>query len=645
MVCAQRRDSLRSYKINEVEVVESYLRRSVQSTAPLHIISSEDILHQGIADMADALNRIPGIVLRDYGGAGGMKTVSVRGFSAKNTGVLYDGVMLSECQTGEIDVSQYSLDNVDAIQLVEGDNDDIFIPARQASMASVLSIATMLQEPKDRKAHLQTALQWGSFGYVNPFVRYCQKISGKFTLSTVGEYTYAENNYPFTLHNVALITKEHRTNSLMNSGHGEIDLRWHPNAFSQWWTKIYYYDNDRLLPGQVRYYTNASGEQLRDRNTFAQANGIIRNHQGNLSLKINGKFNWAASIYHDHLYPNGVKDASYWQRESYGSACLLYTPSVSWAFDYSVDGAVNNLNSSLSTDIRPYRYSLLQSATARYDNSRWTILARLLYSLYMNKAHGEGAGKDMRRLSPSLSLSYRLFQNKDFYIRASYKNIFRAPNFNESYYYHYGSTDLNPEMTNQLNLGMTWTGHFNRRLAGEILLDGYYNRIKDMIVAVPYNMFVWTNINVGKVNATGYEVTLKGCYDLSVRNQLVMSGGYSYQHVVNHTDRDSKYYGNQIAYMPSHTGSFSIAWENPWMNIAVNGTGMSNRWTNNEHYEGTRVDGFWEMGIMAYKEMKWMQKRWKIRCDLRNIFNHQYEIVSHCPMPGISYQITLNMFF
>ncbi|HAT62164.1 MAG TPA: hypothetical protein DCS83_06400, partial [Prevotella sp.] len=112
MVCAQRRDSLRSYKINEVEVVESYLRRSVQSTAPLHIISSEDILHQGIPDMADALNRIPRIVLRDYGGAGGMKTVSVRGLSAKNTGVLYDGAMLSECQPGEIDVSQYSLDNV-----------------------------------------------------------------------------------------------------------------------------------------------------------------------------------------------------------------------------------------------------------------------------------------------------------------------------------------------------------------------------------------------------------------------------------------------------------------------------------------------------------------------------------------------------
>ena len=645
VVCAQRRDSLRSYKINEVEVVGSYLRRGVQSTTPLHIISSEDILHQGITDMADALNRIPGIVLRDYGGAGGMKTVSVRGFSAKHTGVVYDGVMLSECQTGEIDVSRYSLNNVDAIQLAEGDNDDIFIPARQASMASVLSIATMQQEPEDKKAHLQTALRWGSFGYVNPFVRYRRKLSGKLTLSTAGEYTYAENNYPFTLHNVALVTKERRTNSRMNSGHGEVDLRWHPDACSQWWTKFYYYDNDRQLPGQVRYYTNASGEQLRDRNAFAQVNGIIRNRQGNFSLKVNGKFNWASSIYHDQLYPNGVKDASYWQREYYGSACLLYTPSACWAFDYSADGAFNNLNSSLSTDTHPYRYTFLQSATARYNDNRWTVLVRLLYSLYVNRAHGGEAGKNMRRLSPSLSLAYRLLQDKDLYLRFSYKNIFRAPNFNESYYYHYGSTDLDPEITNQLNLGITWKGQLCHCLTGEILVDGYYNKIKDMIVAVPYNMFVWTNINVGQVSTAGYEITLKGNYKLSPRQQIVLSAGYSYQRAANHTDKKSEYYGNQIAYIPFYSGNSSIAWENPWVNIVVHGTGMSSRWTNNEHYEGTKVNGFWEMGITVYKPINWMRKQWNIRFDLRNMFNHQYEIVSHYPMPGISYQMTLNMSF
>jgi hypothetical protein len=107
---------------------------------------------------------LPGITLRDYGGAGGMKTVSVRGFGAKHTGVCYDGVMLSECQSGEIDLSRYSLDNVDNLTLTVGDNSDIFQPARQATTPATLTIQTLRQPSTDRRPHLTAQLKAGSFG-------------------------------------------------------------------------------------------------------------------------------------------------------------------------------------------------------------------------------------------------------------------------------------------------------------------------------------------------------------------------------------------------------------------------------------------------------------------------------------------------
>ena len=98
--------------LQEVTVTETRHSHALKSTAPMHVIDRHDMSVMGITDMADALHRLPGITLRDYGGAGGMKTVSVRGFGTKHTGVSYDGVMLSECQSGEIDLSRYSLDNV-----------------------------------------------------------------------------------------------------------------------------------------------------------------------------------------------------------------------------------------------------------------------------------------------------------------------------------------------------------------------------------------------------------------------------------------------------------------------------------------------------------------------------------------------------
>ena len=158
----------RTHQLREVTVTESRRQHEVTSTAPLYVIDRDQMLSLGVTDVADALHRIPGVTLRDYGGAGGLKTVSVRGFSAKHTGVSYDGIMLSDCQSGEIDLSRYSLDNVDHLSLVIGDNDDIFIPARNASAASVLNIQTIGMPSEDRKPHLTAQQKAGSFGYASP---------------------------------------------------------------------------------------------------------------------------------------------------------------------------------------------------------------------------------------------------------------------------------------------------------------------------------------------------------------------------------------------------------------------------------------------------------------------------------------------
>ena len=120
----------------ELEVSGRSATPTLESAAPTHRLSAERIRTTGVTDMADALHRLPGINLRDYGGSGGQKTVSVRGFGAGHTAVSYDGVVLSEVQGGSVDVSRYSLDNVGALQLTVGDNADIFIPARAAASAA-----------------------------------------------------------------------------------------------------------------------------------------------------------------------------------------------------------------------------------------------------------------------------------------------------------------------------------------------------------------------------------------------------------------------------------------------------------------------------------------------------------------------------
>lgn len=643
-VNAQHSDSIANkHVLGNVEVIGTRVS-TITSTTPLHILGQDDMLRLGVTDIADALHRLPGITLRDYGGAGGMKTVSVRGFGSKHTGVVYDGITLSECQSGEIDVSRYSLENVDNISLVVGDNDDIFIPARHASYPALLSISTLQPPTADLKPHLTTQIRIGSFGYTSPFVRYTQNLNENFALSVSGEYVYAENDYPYRLRNGIYTEHKTRTNSMMNSAHGEAGFIWRTGSNSRLDGKFYYYDNDRQLPGQARYYTDLSFETLHDRNFFAQMQYRTWNSK-NLSFKWQGKFNWATSDYGDRSSQYNNSGAKYWQREAYTSACVLYTPINGLAFDYSLDYSFNNLNSSLTTDTRPYRHSVLQSLTAKYANDRFTAIARLLGSLYFNKTKKGASARDMRKSSPSLSISYQLLQNENLFLRASYKNIFRTPTFNESYFFHYGSTDLLPESTDQYNIGATWKHTFAKQTDIQLTVDGYINHVKDMIVAVPYNMFVWRTINVGKVRSHGIETTADIRHMFSQRFALLFSGSYTWQRCENRSNSESPYYGNQIAYTPEHQGSAALSFENPLVNLSVHGHGISCRYTTNEHLDGTRVDGYFEMGITAYRNFNIWNGKLEARLDVKNLLNKQYYIVAKYPMPGISYQFSINYKF
>ena len=641
-------------QLPSLTVTESRRQQQLRSTAPLHVLGHGDWLQMGLTDMASALHRLPGITLRDYGGAGGMKTVSVRGFGAQHTGVSYDGLQLSECQSGEIDVSRYSLDNVEQLSLIVGDNDDIFIPARQASMAATLNIETWGNgglaegEKTPISSAVRAQLKVGSFGYVSPYVRYKQQLSDRFAMSAMGEYVYAENDYPFTLRNVTLTTREHRTNSRMNQGHAELNFLWKTGRSSELAGKAYYYDNDRQLPGQVRYYTNLSNETLHDRNAFGQLRYQTRWNE-RWALKWQGRATWSESRYNDGQVASQVQDGNYWQREYYTTACLLYAPTDRWTLDYSADYSYASLNSSLTTDTRPYRHTLLQSVTAKYRTGRLTVLGRLLVSLYLNGARTGASARDMRRLSPSLSASYKVLSDEELYVRASYKNIFRAPTFNESYFFHYGSTNLKPESTDQVNIGVTYQP---RRTTDHsplytFTLDAYLNHVEDKIVGVPFNMFVWTCINVGKVRTLGLDATAKGSWTLTDRQRLTASANYSLQRVQNRTNPESAYYGNQLAYMPVHSGAFSVGWENPWLNVTLNGDGVSRRWATNEHYDETQIDGYFELGATAWKAFTLRlgkQKRsLEVRFDVKNLLDKQYEIVRLYPMPGRSWMVTVKI--
>lgn len=632
------------HELTGVEVTASAAPKSLTSSAPVHVLDAEKLKVTGVTDISDALYRMPGVTLRDYGGAGGLKTVSVRGFGAGHTAVVYDGITLSDCQSGQIDVSRYSLDNIGSLSMVIGDNDDIFIPARAAASAATLSVSSLtLPEFGDSLVHFTGQMRVGSFGNVNPFFRLGKNPGERVALSVTGEFIHTDNDYPFTLKNGASTSRERRNNSMMNSGHAEINAGVKLTARSSLKGKVYYYDNGRHLPGPVIYYNDVNHEKLRERNFFTQLQyrNVIN---GKWSVLGNAKFNWAASLYHDEkgIYPGGVLDQNYWQREAYASGCVLFMPDDRWAVDYSADYSYNNLNSNLPNDNRPYRNSVLQSLTARYRYGSLSIMARALYSVYLNGAKAGDEARDASRFSPSLSLSWQPFSQRTLFLRASYKNIFRVASFSEAYFDHYGSSDLSPESTDQINVGFTYQApalSWMPELA--MTVDGYMNHIKDKIVAIPYNMFVWQMMNLGKVRMLGLDLTLNASVRLSRKQSLLFAGNYSYQRAQPRTDRLAPDWMKQVAYTPLNSGGISLSYENQWVNVSIHGTGVSARYATNSNSPDTRIPGYMEFGMSAYRTFRFRANSIELRADLINMFDKQYEVIARYPMPGRSWLFSI----
>lgn len=632
--------------IDEVTVSTTARSRNVTSTAPTLLVTQRQLLSQGVTDLSDALRRFSGVNVRDYGGAGGVKTVSVRSLGSQHTAVAYDGITITDAQSGQIDLSRFSLDNIRSLSLTIGDNDDIFLPARTVASAAVLRLQTEVPDFSEKSYRLKAELKAGSFGMLNPYVRYDQRLSEKVSVSAYGDYLRADNRYPFRLVNGQFVTTEKRNNNFIETYRGEANLTAHTSETGLLQAKAYYYSSFRQLPGPVILYNNVSREKETDRNFFTQLHfQTLLGSQWHLQL--NAKFNWAYTHYVDvgNQYPDGQLSNYYYQREYYGSGTLMYTPSDHLAFAYAADYAYNNLNSNTTGGARPYRNTFLQTLTAKYQDRHWLLTARLLASVYDNGAKNGAASKSANRLSPSVSLSYKPILSQDLYLRVAYKDIFRVATFSENYFARFSSRDLKPEVARQLNVGVTYSLRQNNSWLESLnfTADGYFNRVKDKIIAIPFNMFFWTMINLGRVDIWGLDMNVDANFRLARRHHLLFNGSYTLQSASNMTDPSSPYYRYQIVYTPKNSGAVSLSWENPWVNVALHATLSGSRYTVDDHKPSNRLPGYGEWGASLYRTFRFKQFELAARFDGINLGNKQYSIVKSYPMPGRAFKFTISL--
>lgn len=622
-----------------------------RSNTPQQVLRMQDLARTGATDMTAVLRRMAGVNLRDYGGAGGLKTVSVRGLGAAHTVVTYDGLAVGDARQGQTDLSRFTLEELSRVTLSVADAADLLTPVRNLQ-AATLSLTPEGCDTAGRGLHGRLTMMQASFGTYAPSLRLTAQPSARLRMGLSSHYFYARNDYPFTWQNGLLTTHERRTHSRMQTAGGKADLHATDRGGGQWDALVAYDDDRRQLPGQVILYTDKGTEQLDERRALAQLR--MQRYAGRVRLMAAAKFDYHESHYTDvdAQYPGGRLEQDYRQREWYATAGAARRWGA-WEAAYATDLSLQSLNSNQQTDHDVARQTWLQALSLRYGGEKFSATARLTAHLDWNENHGSDAARNARRLSPALTAGYRLASWRgheggrgELRARILYKESFRVPTFTECYYYHLGSQKLRPELARQLGLGLTLalpaSEHFP---LAELTADGYYNRIDDRISAIPYNLYVWRTENIGQTNVGGADVVLRAEYAPARRHSLLLSANYSWQRGADRTRRESQSFGKQPAYMPQHALTASLAYENPWVNLSAAVTAVSERWSTNEHVAGTRLAPYHEWSFGLYRQFDLGECRLLLRADLRNAFDRQYEVVRRYPMPGRSYRLSASVTF
>lgn len=659
-------DSLyRQFQMEEVEVTARALTKDIIVPQSLKGIELERL---NALSVADALRYFSGIQLKDYGGVGGIKTINVRSMGSQHTAVYYNGIQLGNAQNGQVDLGRFSLDNMEEIQLFNGQKSDIFQSAREFGAAGNVYLTTRKPYFKENeRVHVRAKMRFGSFALANPSVGVDIKLIDNLSLTLDAEYVYSDGKYPFRYKRVfpsgetAYDTTAIRQNGDINAVRTELGLHHYYRTTGFWRLHAYNYYSERGIPGAIVNNVWRNGERLWDRNTFVQGqwqDEWFGRWSTRLLAKYANDFTHYKN-YDDRLLP---ADNKYLQQEFYLSLAnkvqIFNWWDLSVAYDYQYNTLRKDELVSGVTDERFARHSHWLSAATAFNIKEYLRLQASVLMTQIINVQSPIANEP--KVTPGLFMSFCPYPAIDLSINAFYKQSYRYPTFNDLYYTDLGNANLRPELARQHSVELAYkitndkspvANDFGYEIAASV--SYYYNRVTDKIIAYPKGQqFRWTMLNLGTVKINGVDAHADMSFYLPLRFVLRTRLNYTYQTAIDVTKTGDSYYGHQIPYIPWHSGSGVLGLE--WQSKRGDRYGLNysfvyvgERYSQQENIVYNYVQpwythdvslyGEWQLRANQDKQPIWL----KANVEINNLLGQDFEVIQNYPMPKQNVRCTI----
>ncbi|WP_299082724.1 TonB-dependent siderophore receptor [uncultured Paraglaciecola sp.] len=189
-----------------IEVLTVYEQKS-QLSSSYQLLSRQDFVHSA-QTLADILQAVNGLQIRQIGGLGNPVSVSIRGSSSKQVQLYIDGQLVNESQFGGFDLNQIPTEQIQSIEISKNQA----LGSGSTPIGGVIRINTY--NPSQDQLKLSLAL--GSFNHQEVNVVYNKAFAAN-NLALGGSYLTTDNNYDYLVPQSFTNSNQSSTEPLSNN--------------------------------------------------------------------------------------------------------------------------------------------------------------------------------------------------------------------------------------------------------------------------------------------------------------------------------------------------------------------------------------------------------------------------------------------
>jgi len=523
--------------IGEIVVQETFLETDEvidRPTAFATVLDPAELAQRSIT-LPEALESVPGVSIRTFGGLGALSTISIRGMGSENVLIILDGIPLNP-SGGMVDLSDIPLDSLERIEIIRGGEGAFY---GGGASGGIIRLTSLDPESGDAE-YSRYRLTGGSFGTLTG--AYSLKTESDifhagFTLSR-GDFSFLNNNGTWS--DTSDDFSDIRENNELSSG----ELRWGHSwdigrdrtigISTEWFRAI------KGIPGITTFPSpNASQTDNRYFLIGSYSDDAYENGQLDVSLSwLSQKRNFSDPFGES----TGVPLFTTWAHNRIDLKSGWTGPGFSQLDVLSVGGSISREFLDSDNEVNPERDTVAIWLSDEYYHDSGLILNA---AARCDLIDGEPT------ISPHGGMEYPL--NDNTVLQTNIGLNFRPPSFEELYRnegFVVGNPELESERTLSFDFGLV---HSDDRVRAEAVY--FNNQTRDLIEYFLISGFRWKPFNVGRVRSSGFELSL----DWLIDNEWELEAGYTLTNAVD-TSGDRERQGNQLTGQASNEFYTELTW-------------------------------------------------------------------------------------